>query len=147
MENSQIGKPSRSARNAWTLLPCLALLALSGCGTIAAGPDKQPTVFQKGRIAPETYLSSVIVRQDGCRPYGSACTIAGPKGAIIFLPRVQGTPDWLYEVFAHELCHAVAGVQGKRGEADPCHSEDVGAIHVPAADLAGFRPAEPRVIR
>jgi hypothetical protein len=147
MENSQIGKPSRSARNAWTLLPCLALLALSACGTIAAGTDNQPTVFQKGRVAPETYLSSVIVGRDGCHPYGSACTIAGPLGAIIFLPRVQGTPDWLYEVFAHELCHAVAGVQGKRGEADPCHEEDSGTIRVNAADLAGFRPAERRAIR
>jgi hypothetical protein len=120
---------------------CLALLALSGCGTIAARPDNQPAVFQKGRIAPQTYLSSVIVGgRDGCRPFGTACTIAGPLGAIIFLPRVQGAPEWLYEVFAHELCHAVAGVQGKRGTADPCHGEDGGAIHVNAAELAGFRP-------
>jgi hypothetical protein len=131
---------SRTASNAWILLPCLALLALSGCGTIAAGPDNQPTVFQKGRIGPQTYLSSVIVGRDGCRPFGSACTIAGPLGAIIFLPRVQGTPEWLYEVFAHELCHAVAGVQGKRDGADPCHGEDGGAIHVNAAELGGFRP-------
>jgi hypothetical protein len=41
----------------------------------------------------------------------------------------------------------VAGVQGKRGEADPCHGEDGGAIRVNAADLAGFRPAERRAIR
>jgi hypothetical protein len=147
MENSLTGKPSRIAWKTRTLLPCLALLALSGCSTVAAGPDKQPTVFQKGRVAPETYLSSVVVRPDGCHPYGSACTIAGPKGAIIFLPRVQGVPAWLYEAFAHELCHAVAGVQGKRGEADPCHSEDGGAIHVPPAELAGFRPAGRHTIR
>lgn len=139
--NRQIAKSSGTAWNTWTLLPCLALLALSGCSTVAAGPDKQPTVIQKGRVAPDTYLSSVIVGQDGCRPYGSACTVAGPKGAIIFLPRVQGVPQWLYEVFAHELCHAVAGVQGKRGEADPCHSEDGGTIQVNAAELAGVRPA------
>jgi hypothetical protein len=61
-------------------------------------------------------------------------------GAIIFLPRVQGTPEWLYEAFAHELCHAVAGVQGKHGKADPCHNEDGGAIHVNQAELAGYRP-------
>lgn len=128
------------AQIAGALLPCLALLALSGCGTIAAAPDNQPAVFQKGRVAPETYLSSVIVKRDGCHPYGTACTKAGPLGAIIFLPRVQGTPEWLYEVFAHELCHAVAGVQGKHGKTDPCHNEDGGAIHVNPAELAGYRP-------
>lgn len=128
---------------AWSvgvLLPCLALLALSGCGTIAADPGEKPVVFQKGRIAAGTYLSSVVVREDGCQPFGTACTKAGPLGAVIFLPRVQGTPGWLYEVFAHELCHAVAGVQGKHGKADPCHNEDGGAIHVNPAELAGYRP-------
>jgi uncharacterized protein YceK len=128
------------AWDARALLLCLALLALSGCGTIAAEPDEKPAVFQKGRIAPGTYLSSVIVRQNGCQPFGTACTKAGPLGAIIFLPRVQGTPEWLYEAFAHELCHAVAGVQGKHGKADPCHNEDGGAIHVNAAELTSFRP-------
>src|SRR3990172_7019696 len=73
------------AQIAGALLPCLAMLALSGCGTIAAAPDNQPAVFQKGRVAPETYLSSVIVKRDGCHPYGTACTKAGPLGAIIFL--------------------------------------------------------------
>lgn len=136
----RVAKSSRTAWNAWTLLPCLALLALSGCGTIAAGPDKQPTVFQKGWIAPDTYLSRVIVRSDGCQPFGAACTKAGPLGAIILLPRVEGAPEWLYEAFAHELCHAVAGVQGKHGKADPCHNEDGGVIHVNAAELTHFRP-------
>ena len=151
--SGQIARPSGTAWKAWCLLPGLALLALSGCGTIATGPvktalpDNPPTVFQKGRVAPETYLSSVIVGQGGCHPYGSACTIAGPKGAIIFLPRVQGAPEWLYEVFAHELCHAVAGVQGKRGDADPCHGDDGGVIKVNAAELAGSRAAERRTIR
>ncbi len=130
------------AWNAGVLLPCLALLALalSGCGTIAAEPGEKPVVFQKGRIAAGTYLSSVVVREDGCQPFGTACTKAGSLGAVIFLPRVQGTPGWLYEVFAHELCHAVAGVQGKHGKADPCHNEDGGAIHVNPAELAGYRP-------
>ncbi len=122
------------------LLPCLALLALSGCGTIAADPGNRPAVFQKGRIAADTYLSTVVVREDGCQPFGTACTKAGPLGAIIYLPRIQGTPEWLYEVIAHELCHAVAAVQGKRGKADPCHNEDGGTIHVNAAELAGYRP-------
>ena len=138
--NRQIAKPSRTARKAWPLLPCLVLLALSGCGTIASPASNQPAVFQKGRIGPETFLSSVIVGQNGCRPFGTACTVAGPKGAIIFLPRVQGTPEWLYEVFAHELCHAVAGVQGKGGATDPCHDEDGGTILVKAAELTGLRP-------
>ena len=57
----QIATPSRTAWKAWPLLPCLALLAFSGCGTIAAGPDNQTALIQKGRIAPQTYLSSVIV--------------------------------------------------------------------------------------
>src|SRR3990172_9081062 len=62
------------AQIAGVLLPCLVLLALSGCGTIATEPGEKPVVFQKGRIAAGTYLSSVVVREDGCQPFGTACT-------------------------------------------------------------------------
>ncbi len=139
----QIAKPNRSTRASRGLLLVLGLVVFSGCAaTQSLGePAGRPMVFQKGQTAPQAYLSSVIVLKGGCQPFGTACTIAGPTGATIILPRAEGMPDWLYEVFAHELCHAVAGVQGLKGTADPCHSEDGGVIRAQAqVDLTSFRP-------
>ena len=117
------------------LILTLALLALSGCAASIEGG--KPAVYQKGEIAPHAYLSSIVVLKEGCKPYGAACTIASPSGATVILPRIDGAPEWVYEVFAHELCHAVAGVRGLKGEADPCHDEDGGVIRV-SAQSAGW---------
>ncbi len=142
--NRENVKPMQRTRATWGLFLIVGLLVFSGCAS--AGPSAQsagqPLVFQKGQIAPQSYLSSVIVVKGGCQPFGAACTIAGPTGATIILPRTEGMPEWLYEVFAHEMCHALAGVKGHTGKADPCHNEDGGVIHAHAAqvDLTSFRP-------
>ena len=142
--NRENVKPMQSTRATWGLFLFVGLLVFSGCAS--AGPSAQsvgqPLVFQKGQVAPQSFLSSVIVVKGGCQPFGAACTISGPTGATIILPRTEGMPEWLYEVFAHEMCHALAGVKGHTGKADPCHNEDGGVIRAHAAqvDLTSFRP-------
>ena len=110
--NRENVKPMQSTRATWGLFLFVGLLVFSGCAS--AGPSAQsvgqPLVFQKGQIAPQSYLSSVIVVKGGCQPFGAACTISGPTGATIILPRTEGMPEWLYEVFAHEMCHALAEI-------------------------------------
>jgi len=101
-------------------------LALAGCasGYSVAAPFEE--TYKKGETSPNVFLSTVIVRPDGCAPLGTACTMAGPRGAVVIVPFSAETPSWMYEMFAHELCHAVAAVKELRP--DPCHQEDHGKI-------------------
>ncbi len=68
--NRENVKPMQSTRATWGLFLFVGLLVFSGCAS--AGPSAQsvgqPLVFQKGQIAPQSYLSSVIVVKGGCQP-------------------------------------------------------------------------------
>jgi hypothetical protein len=101
-------------------------LALAGCasGFSVAGPLEE--TYQKGETSPDVFLSTVIVRPGGCAPVGAACTMAGPRGAVVIVPFSPETPGWMYEMFAHEICHVVAAV--RELQPDPCHQEDHGKI-------------------
>jgi hypothetical protein len=107
----------------WLLLAAAG--ALTG-GCALAGPT--PLVFRHGQVAPGRYLTTVVVTPEGCRGTGQACTTS-TKGLVeVVLPRDPETETWVYEAFAHELCHVVAGLQGLVGAADPCHNEDGGRM-------------------
>jgi len=103
----------------WVLV--LAVL-LSGC---ASAPDLLH-VYRKGKIAPDAYLATVIELRTGGAPYGAACVIGSPNGAILILPPAGQAPAGLYELLAHKMCHVVAAVQACT--TDPCHEEDRGVI-------------------
>lgn len=114
------------------LLPLLAALLLVGCASGSAprgAPGGAPTdIYQKGETSPNVFLSTVIVRPQGCAPFGLACTMAGPAGAVLIVPLTEQIPAWIYEVFAHEMCHVVVAVRELRH--NPCHNEDNGKIEV-----------------
>ena len=107
-------------------------LALAGCasgfsgGTPLSGGVPTEEIYRKGETSPSTFLSTVIVRPEGCAPHGTACTVAGPHGVVVVVPFREETPSWMYEMFAHEICHVVAAV--KEVQPDPCHREDGGQI-------------------
>jgi hypothetical protein len=110
------------------LLPLLVALLFVGCasGGIPGGAPME--IYQKGETSPNIFLSTVIVRPQGCAPFGVACTMAGPAGAVLIVPLTEGMPAWMYEVFAHEMCHVVAAARELRQ--NPCHKEDDGKIDV-----------------
>jgi len=112
------------------LTPLLGAMIL-GCASDGIPID----IYKKGQTSPNVYLSTVIVRPGGCAPFGAACTLAGPGGAVLIVPFDQQTPRWMYEIFAHEMCHVVAGVQELRG--NPCHREDHGSITMRRIDAGG----------
>ena len=113
-------------------LPLLVGLLFVGCASVGA-PAGAPSgatmgIYQKGETSPNVFLSTVIVRPQGCAPFGLACTMAGPAGAVLIVPLTEGMPAWMYEVFAHEMCHVVAAARELRNE--PCHKEDDGKVMV-----------------
>ena len=127
-------------------------LGLSGCasglsgGTVTGGnvAGKAPAqeTYRKGEISPNVYLSTVIVRPDGCAPHGTACTMMGPGGVLLIVPLREEAPSWMYEMFAHEICHVVAKVKEIRP--DPCHREDGGQIRANGGRKMGaVAPAQP----
>ena len=109
-------------------LPLLLALLVVGCasGGIPGGAPME--IYQKGETSPHVFLATVIVRAQGCAPFGVACTMAGPAGAVLIVPLTEGMPAWMYEVFAHEMCHVVAAARELRNE--PCHQEDDGKVEV-----------------
>lgn len=123
---STMGRVARSGM----LTPLLGALVV-GCVSNGVPID----IYQKGQTSPNVYLSTVIVRPGGCAPFGAACTLAGPGGAVLIVPFDQLTPRWMYEIFAHEMCHVVAAVQALGG--DPCHREDHGKISVQRTGAGG----------
>lgn len=114
-------------------------LALAGCASGFSGGAPMEETYQKGETAPNVFLSTVIVRPGGCAPFGTACTMAGPGGAILIVPLSTETPAWIYEMFAHEICHVVATV--KQLGNDPCHLEDGGTIA--ARKIGAVAPGRP----
>lgn len=114
------------------LLPLLGALLFVGCASGSAphgAPGGAPMdIYQKGETSPNVFLSTVIVRPQGCAPFGLACTMAGPAGAVLIVPLTEQIPAWMYEVFAHEMCHVVVAVRELRY--NPCHKEDDGKIKV-----------------
>jgi hypothetical protein len=54
--------------------------------------------------------------------------MAGPAGAVLIVSLTEHIPGWIYEVFAHEMCHVVVAVREFRH--DPCRTEDDGKIKV-----------------
>lgn len=110
------------------LVRLLVALLFVGCASGGA-PGRAPmAIYQKGETSPNVFLSTVIVRPQGCAPFGLACTVAGPAGAVLIVPLTEGMPVWMYEVFAHEMCHVVAAARELRQ--NPCHNEDDGKIDV-----------------
>jgi len=99
-------------------------------------------VFQKGQIAPQSYLSSVIVVKGGCQPFGAACTIAGPTGATIILPRTEGSAGVALRGLRATRCATPGRGEGAPGKADPATMKTAGVIRAHAAqvDLTSFRP-------
>jgi len=118
-----VGSAARSG-----LLPLLVAALVVGCASGGAPGGVQTDIYQKGETSPNVFLSTVIVRPQGCAPFGLACTMAGPAGAVLIVPHTEQMPAWMYEVFAHEMCHVVAAVRELR--TDPCHAEDDGKIKV-----------------
>jgi len=120
-------------------------LLLVGCasgGAPGGGTGGGPMdIYQKGETSPNVFLSTVIVRPKGCAPFGLACTMAGPGGAVVIVPLTEGIPAWMYEVFAHEMCHVVAGAREFRN--DPCHQEDNGKVEVRRIGAQG--PSYPKL--
>jgi hypothetical protein len=116
---------SRGHRRVRLAAPALALLAglVGGCAT----GDGATTVFRHGAVAPGRYLSTVIVTPGGCQGGGS-CTVYREGTVEVTLPRNADTEAWVYEAYAHELCHVVAGLHRLVGPADPCHNEDGGRM-------------------
>jgi hypothetical protein len=113
----------RDLRRATRALWLLAAL-LGGC----AGGNAGTTVFRHGAVAPGRYLSTVIVTPGGCRADGGSCTVYRDGTIEVTLPRHDDTDAWVYEAYAHELCHVVAGLHRLVGPADPCHNEDGGRM-------------------
>ena len=101
-------------------------LALVGCASGFSGGTPMEETYRKGETSSNVFLSTVIVRPDGCAPHGTACTMTGPLGVVLVVPFREETPSWMYEMFAHEICHVVAAV--KDIQPDPCHREDGGQI-------------------
>ena len=117
-------------------------LALAGCASSLSGGAPTEETFRKGETSPNVYLSTVIARPDGCAPHGTACTMAGPGGVLLIVPLREETPSWMYEMFAHEICHVVAKVKDIRP--DPCHREDGGQIRADRGHRVGAaEPARP----
>jgi len=110
------------------LLPLLVALLFVGCVSGAAPGGAPMAIYQRGETSPSVFLSTVIVQPEGCAPLGLACTVAGPEGAVVIVPLTEGVPAWMYEIFAHELCHVVAAARQLRN--DPCHKEDDGKVDV-----------------
>ena len=110
------------------LLPLLVALLFVGCASGGVPGGAPMEIYQKGETSPNVFLSTVIVRPQGCAPFGLACTMAGPAGAVLIVPLTEGIPAWMYEVFAHEMCHVVVAARELRH--DPCHKEDNGKIEV-----------------
>lgn len=110
------------------LLPLLGMWLFVGCASGAAPRGAAMEMYQKGETSPNVFLSTVIVRPEGCAPFGVACTMAGPGGAVLIMPFTEHIPGWMYEVFAHEMCHVVVAV--RELPRDPCHTEDDGKIRV-----------------
>jgi hypothetical protein len=102
----------------------LLATVLAGCAT----GDGGTTVFRHGAVAPGRYLSTVIVTPGGCRGDGSSCTVYRDGIVEVTLPRNPDTEAWVYEAYAHELCHVIAGLHRLVGTADPCHNEDGGRM-------------------
>lgn len=134
-----------SPRRAWLIAhaatwgPLLALLFLAGCATAPPGPPG-PFTFQKGQVATGVYLVTLTTSPMPVAHVG-ARDVALPGGQIartiqMTLPQYLIESPWtsprgndahrLYEVIAHEVCHAVAMAQGLTDGADPCHREDGG---------------------
>jgi len=118
-----VGSAARSG-----VLPLLMALLFVGCASGGAPAGGPMEIYQKGEISPNVFLSTVIVRPQGCAPFGLACTMAGPAGAVLIVPLTEKIPPWMYEIFAHEMCHVVVAVRELRN--DPCHKEDDGKIAV-----------------
>lgn len=116
----------RAARGG--LLRLLVGFLFVGCASGGIPGGAPMDIYQKGETSPNIFLATVIVRPEGCAPFGLACTMAGPAGAVLIVPRTEGMPAWMYEVFAHELCHVVAAARELRNE--PCHHEDDGKVEV-----------------
>ncbi len=110
------------------LLPLLMGLLFVGCASSVTPRGVPADIYQKGETSPNVFLSTVIVRPQGCAPFGLACTMAGPGGAVLIVPLNEQMPAWMYEVFAHEMCHVVAAVRELRQ--NPCHKEDDGKVEV-----------------
>jgi len=119
----RVGSAARSGS-----LGLLAALLLVGCASGGAPRGASTDIYQKGETSPNVFLSTVIVRPQGCAPFGLACTMAGPAGAVLIVPLTEQIPAWMYEVFAHEMCHVVVAVRELRD--NPCHKEDDGKISV-----------------
>jgi hypothetical protein len=110
----------------------LAALAASGCAVAQGaldGPGGGPLVYRRGEIAPGRYLVTVVVGADQCRAAAGPCTTSDDGTVRVALSRVPQVEDWVYEAYAHELCHVVAGLHALVGPLDPCHKEDGGRMH------------------
>jgi hypothetical protein len=90
-------------------LGALALVVIAaGC----AGGPAASTVLHKGELGPGRYLATLVVRENGCWPHGTACAVQDAERGIMFLPTDPFTPPEVYERFARELCRTVAEVRG-----------------------------------
>ena len=119
---ARLGRPT-AARLAGALLAAAGALA-AGC----ALTTPSTLVFKRGEVASGRFLTSVVVTPGGCRGTGQSCTTSTGGSVEVVLPWDADTEDWVYEAFAHELCHVVAGLHGLVGPADPCHKEDNGRL-------------------
>lgn len=122
-------------------LPTAALAAAlaGGCALAggAGGLAGAPLVFKRGEVEPGRYLVTVVVTREGCSAGEGACTTYDNGTVHAILPRSPDTDDWVYEAYAHELCHVVAGLRGMIGAADPCHKEDGGRMHAVRGPFRG----------
>ncbi len=117
---------ARRRRPGRRALGIVALAAALGSG--CASGDGATKVFRHGAVGPGRYLSTVIVTPGGCSPGGGSCTVHREGTVEVTLPLDPDTASWVYEAYAHELCHVVAGLHRLVGPADPCHNEDGGRM-------------------
>jgi hypothetical protein len=132
---------------AWLVLPIV--LALSGCAT-TIGTGSPTRTAQLGPLRGGEPLVTLVVSEDpavvrgecplnfshggvlGCQ---TSRTVELSTGASVRVVKIVRFTDRLpsamaFEIDIHELCHAVAALQGID---DPCHEGNDGIVQHPAA--------------
>lgn len=91
---ARFGTAGTAARSGLFFL--FVALLLAGCASGGAPNGAMsgvPTeIYQRGETSPNVFLSTVIVRAKGCAPFGLACTMAGPGGAVLIVPLTENMP-------------------------------------------------------
>ncbi len=116
IRRARVDRPSIRSRP-WRALAGLVVAAgLAGC----ASGSGTGTVIHQGEVRPGRYLATLVVKEQGCWPHGTACAIQDSEQGIMFLPADGSTPPAVYEQFARELCHAVALLRGVPAASEVC---------------------------